>query len=98
MDNLNSVSIQGTMANYPYLDSEPILGDEESRKNHALNGLAWLVTKISGEDITLKRDNETAMLLLNGDVLEEFSIGRDSPRSILFDAMKVILRYAEKIL
>jgi hypothetical protein len=56
-----------------------ILRDEESRKNQALEGLAGLVTELSGEQVTWERENESAKLCIYGDVLEQFSIWGDSP-------------------
>jgi hypothetical protein len=72
--------------------------DEESRKNQALEGLAGLVTEISGECVALERENESAKIYLNGEVLEKFSIWGDSPRAVLFDAMQAVIRHKGRIL
>jgi hypothetical protein len=71
---------------------------EESRKTRALESLAGLVTEISGERITLERENGSARLLLNGEVLEQFSIWGDSPLAVLFDAMQAVIRHKGRIL
>jgi hypothetical protein len=75
-----------------------IRSDEESRKNRALEGLAGLITEISGECVTLERANESAKLCLNGEVLGEFSIWGDSPLAVLFDAMQAVICHARRIL
>jgi hypothetical protein len=72
--------------------------DEESRKTWALEGLSGLVTEISGECVTLERENESAKLRLNGEVLEEFSIWGDSPLAVIFDAIQAVLRHTGRIL
>jgi hypothetical protein len=77
---------------------EVVSFNEEGRKNLALDGLSGLVTEISGECITLERENESARLCLNGDVLEEFSIWGDSPQAVLFDAMQAVIRHTGRIL
>jgi hypothetical protein len=74
------------------------LKHEESQKNQVLERLAGLVTEISGECITLERENESAKLCLNGEVLEKFSIWGDSPQAVLFDAMRAVIRYTGRIL
>jgi hypothetical protein len=71
---------------------------EEGWKNRALEGLAGLATEISGECVTLEREDESAKLCLNGELLEKFSIWGDSPRAVLFDAMQTVIRHKGRIL
>jgi hypothetical protein len=83
-------------------DSDPQLETfqtfEASQKKQALEKLAGLVTEITGACITLERENESAKLCLNGNVLETFSIWGDSPQTVLFDAMQAVLRHTGRIL
>jgi hypothetical protein len=72
--------------------------NEEGRKNRALEGLAGLITEISGECVTLERENESAKLSINGELLEQFSIWGDSPLAVLFDAMQAVLRHKGRML
>jgi hypothetical protein len=72
--------------------------DEESRKSHALEGLAELASEMSGECVTLGRERGSAKLCVNGEVLERFSIGGDSPLMVLFDAMQAVMRHKRRIL
>jgi hypothetical protein len=78
--------------------STTAIADEESRKNQALTGLAELITVTSGEYVTLERDNESAKLCINGELLEQFSIWGDSPLAVLFDAMQAVMRHKGRIL
>jgi hypothetical protein len=83
---------------YDTLDAFSGKNNEEGRKNRALEGLAELITEISGECVTLERDNESAKLCINGELLEQFSIWGDSPLAVLFDAMQAVMRYKRRIL
>jgi hypothetical protein len=72
--------------------------NEEGWKSRALEGLAGLVTEILHECVTLERENESAKLYLNGELLGHFSIWGDSPLAVLFDAMQAIIRHKGRIL
>jgi hypothetical protein len=81
-----------------YAHWEVVSFNEEGWKRQALISLAGLVTEISGECVTLERESESAMLCLNGEVLEQFSIWGDSPPAVLFDAMQAVIRHKGRIL
>jgi hypothetical protein len=74
--------------------------DEERRKNHAIAGLAELITVTAREMVFFKRKHESdpVKLYLNGEVLEQFSICGDSPQAALFDAMQAVIRHKGRIL
>jgi hypothetical protein len=81
-----------------YAHWEVVSFNEQGWKNRALEGLAGLVTEISGECVTLEREKESAKLYLNGKVLEQFSIWGDSPLAVLFDAMQAVIRHKGRML
>jgi hypothetical protein len=81
-----------------YAHWEVVSFNEEGWKSYALEGLAGLITEISGECVTLERVKESAELCLNGEVLEQFSIWGDSPLAVLFDAMQAVIRSKKRIL
>jgi hypothetical protein len=81
-----------------YAHWEVVSFSEEGRKNRALEGLAGLVTEISGECVTLEREDESAKLCLNGEILEHFSIWGDSPLAVLLDAMQAVIRHKGRML
>jgi hypothetical protein len=81
-----------------YAHWEVVSFSEEGWKDRALEGLAGLITEISGECITLEREDELAKLYINGEGLEQFSIWGDSPLAVLFDAMQAVIRHKGRIL
>jgi hypothetical protein len=74
------------------------MSDEEDNKSRALEGLAGLITEITGECIAFEREDESVNLCLNGELLERFSIWGDSPQAVLFDAMQAVIRHKGRIL